>query len=160
MSSEKLYKDLRGLYGLPMFIANKESNYIIVEGSESNKAHFDDYFKINQALSTHGKIPTDTNIYYYEPEDFDMIIKEMARIEDLAQAKKRQEKIDNPEINRKLKENVIGTLTLIDFLMGEYRQNREYDIGEYSNDVEVSEAILKAEMKYMSKIVENELKYM
>lgn len=140
MGTEEYYHSLRGLYQLPQFIINEDDRYIIVEGSDDNIKKWNEHIKQFNEIKE--------NIYFYEPDDYKIVLDKLIRESEEAEKARRQEAINNPKVDSEIL-NIKSKNELVDFLLDEYASNEFGNVWEYSTDIEVSEARVKAEVVHL-----------
>lgn len=130
----------------PDFIAwldhKNEKGWVVVKDTPENIELFNKRFKDVE-------IPDSVAIYYNEPYYYDLIVDGFDTRNRIEEEKKRQERINNPEIDL----DINSKEELIEYLVSELLSNEETLMWEYSTDFDVSEAELKAKGKELKRLV-------
>lgn len=121
--------------------------YILVRDTQENVEKFQNYLK------KYNKVPDNVLIFYNESPYYELAIDGYQTRFKIKEEKERQEKINNPKVDL----NINGKHELIDFLVFNLIDKEEALIEEYSTDLEVSEAQLKAKAKELRRLVDKYL---
>ena len=121
--------------------------FIIVKDEPKNIEKFNNLIKdVN--------LPDDVTIYYNEPYYYDLIEDGLHTRTKIEKERKRQERINNPEINL----NINNKEELIEYLINEIIENEEMLRDEFgTEDYEVDKAELDAKRKELNRLVDKYL---
>lgn len=121
--------------------SNNEKGWIVIKDTPENLSLFNDKFG-------HLDIPDGVKIYYNEPYYYDLIADGIDTRHKIEEEKKRQEMLNNPQIDL----DINSKEELIEYLISEVISNEQSMIWEYSTDSELDEVKLKAKEKELRRL--------
>ena len=126
----------------PDMIINPTDRWVVLEESSDNIEKFYLYMsKRNISLE-------DVRIYYNDTETYFKISEGIKLRNELEKERKRQEMLNNPQVNL----DINSKEELIEYLISEIINNEESMIWEYSTDFELDEVKLKAKEKELRRL--------
>lgn len=120
-----------------------KKGWIVIKDTPENISLFNDKFG-------HLDIPEGYKVYYNEPYYYDLIADGVDTRHEIEEEKKRQEMLNNPQVNL----GINNKEELIEYLISEVISNEQSMIWEYSRDTELDEVKLKAKEKELRKLVD------
>ncbi|AWY02863.1 hypothetical protein [Staphylococcus phage VB-SauS-SA2] len=123
--------------------SKNKRGWIVIKDTPENIALFDDRFG-------HLSIPEGYKVYYNEPYYYDLIKDGIDTRHKIEEEKKRQEMLNNPQINL----GINSKEELIEYFISELIDNEQSMIWEYSTDFELDEVKLKAKEKELRRLVD------
>lgn len=120
-----------------------KKGWIVIKDTPENTSLFNDKYG-------HLDIPEGYKVYYNEPYYYDLIADGIDTRHKIEEEKKRQEMLNNPQVNLVINNKE----ELIEYLISELIDNEQSMIWEYSTDFELDEVKLKAKEKELRRLVD------
>ena len=128
----------------PNMIVNPTDRWVVLEESSDNIEKFYLYMsKRNISLE-------DVKIYYNDTETYFKISEGIKLRNELEKERERQEALENPKVDL----GINSKKELIEYLISEVIGNEQSIIWEYSTDIELDEAKLKAKEKELRRLMD------
>ena len=107
-----------------------EQEYILVKDEPDNIERF------NKKMEFYGGIPEHVIVFYNEPEYYDLIIDGYQTRYRIKKEKERQERLENPQIWKEVRD-IESRDEFLDYLLEYWYYTNNGDIHEYSEDFEI-----------------------
>ena len=107
-----------------------EQEYILVKDEPDNIERF------NKKMEFYGGIPEHVIVFYNEPEYYDLIIDGYQTRYRIKKEKERQERLENPQIWKEVRD-IESKDEFLDYLLEYWYYTNNGDIHEYSEDFEI-----------------------